>query len=74
MRLHRFKDIRSFINEVVESKEEWLARRFKAIAERKKGLGKEIALADIKHEMRLKPNTYRKYAFFIENLLKELNG
>ena len=66
-RLHRFPDIRSFINGVVESKEEWLVRRFKVIAEKKKALGQEIILADIKREMGLKPNTYKKYSFFIED-------
>ena len=73
-RLHRFEDIRAFIDEVVECKEEWLERRFKVIAKKKKELRQEIVLADIRREMRLKPNTYRKYAFFIESLLKELNG
>lgn len=73
-RLHRFEDIRAFIDEVVESKEEWLERRFKVIAEKKKELGLKIVLTDIRREMRLKPNTYKRYASFIENLLKELNG
>lgn len=73
-RLHRFENIRAFIDEVVESKEEWLERRFKVMAKKKKELGQEIVLADIRREMRLKPNTYKKYASFIEDLLKELNG
>ena len=73
-RLHRFEDIRAFIGEVVESKEEWLERRFKVMAEKKKELGQEIVLADIRRGMRLKPNTYKKYALFIDDLLKELNG
>lgn len=72
-RLHRFEAIRAFIEEVVESKEEWLERRFRMIAEKKKGLGQEITLTDIKREMGLKPNTYRKYAVFIEDLLEESN-
>lgn len=73
-RLHRFESIRAFIDEVVESKEEWLERRFKVISEKKKGLGQEIVLADIRREMSLKPNTYKRYGLFIEDLLKELNG
>lgn len=73
-RLHRFEDIRAFIGEVVESKEEWLERRFKVVAKKKKELGQEIILADIRREMRLKPNTYKKYALFIEMFIKELNG
>ena len=43
------------------------------IAKKKKELGQETVLADIRCEMRLKPNTYKRYASFIENLLKELN-
>ena len=38
-RLHRFPDIKGFINEVVESKEEWLRCRITAIAEKKKWMG-----------------------------------
>lgn len=73
-RMHRFENIRAFIGEVVESKEEWLERRFRVIAEKKKEQGLEIDLADIRREMRLKPNTYKKYALFIDDLLMELNG
>lgn len=73
-RLHRFEAIRAFIDEVVESKEEWLMRRFRVISEKKKGMGKKIALADIRREMSLKPNTYKRYELFIEDLLKELKG
>lgn len=72
-RLHRFEDIRAFIEEVVESKEEWLKRRFSEIAERKRIYGEKISLNDIRREMRLKPNTYQKYSIFIDMLIKELN-
>lgn len=72
-RLHRFKNIRVFIDEVVESKEEWLERRFSKIAERKRKVGEKISLNDIRQEMSLKPNTYQKYRVFIEKLIKELN-
>lgn len=73
-RQHCFEDICAFIGEVVESKEEWLEHRFKVMAKKKKELGQEIILADIRREMRLKPNPYKKYALFIDDLLKELNG
>lgn len=72
-RLHRFGDIRSFIGEVVESKEGWLKRRFSEIAERKRIHGEKISLNDIRREMRLKPNTCQKYSTFIDMLIKGLN-
>ena len=73
-RLHRFEDIRAFLGEVVESKEEWLGRRFSKIAERKSRAGEKIGINDVRQEMSLKPNTYHKYSEFIEKLIKELNG
>lgn len=73
-RLHRFEDIRAFIGEVVESKEEWLERRFSGIAERKRMHGEKMSLDDVRREMSLKPNTYLKHRVFIEMLIKELNG
>ena len=73
-RLHRFPDIRAFVEEVVEEKEEWLERRFKKIAERKKLVGEDLKMADIRREMSLKPNTYKKHAAFIEELIGRMNG
>lgn len=73
-RLHRFPDIRAFVDEVVEGKEEWLVRRFKKIAAKKKSVGDDLRLSDIKREMGLKPNTYHKYADFIEKMIIELNN
>ena len=73
-RLHRFEAIRSFIEEVVESKGEWLKHRFFKIADKKRNAGEKISLDDIRQEMSLKPNTYQKYRVFIEKLIKELNG
>ena len=72
-RLHRFPDIKGFIDEVVERKEEWLGRRFMVIAEKKKMAGEYLLLADIKKQMGLKPNTYKKYAVLIQKLIEELN-
>ena len=72
-RLHRFKDIRAFMGEVVESKEEWLERRFSEIAERKRIHGEKIGLNDIRREMCLKPNTYQKYSIVIDMLINALN-
>lgn len=72
-RLHRFPDLKGFVDKVVESKEEWLKRRFMEIAENKGKLGGKITIADIKRNMSLKPNTYKKYALYIEELIKCLN-
>lgn len=73
-RLHRFEDIHAFIDEVVESKEEWLERRFSGIAKKKRMHGAKISLNDVRREMSLKSNTYQKYRVFIEMMIKELNG
>jgi len=60
--------------EVVEGKEEWLERRFKKIAEKKRIAGGILRLTDIKREMSLKPNTYKKYAFLIKGLIEQLGN
>lgn len=71
-RLHRFPELRAFIDETVEGKEEWLTRRFIEIAEKKKQHGKNLTLGDIKREMSLKPNTYKKYAVFIKEMIEKM--
>ena len=73
-KLHRFPEIRAFVEEVVEGKEEWLARRFKKIAEKKRIAGGILRLTDIKREMSLKPNTYKKYASLIKGLIEQLGN
>lgn len=59
---------------MVNSKEEWLERRFSGITERKRMHGEKISLKYVRLEMSLKLNTYQKYCVFIEKLIKELNG
>lgn len=73
-RLHRFPDIKCFVDEVVESKEEWLGRRLTAIAGDKEKSDGKMTIADVKKNMGLKPNTYRKYGAYIETLIKQLNN
>ena len=72
-RLHRFPSIRAFIEEVVESKEAWLRRRITAIAQERALIGERLRLSDIKRVMSIKPNTYKKYASYMERLIDELN-
>ena len=73
-RLHRFPAIKCFVDEVVESKEEWLSRRLTAIAGGKEKSDGKMTIADVKKNMGLKPNTYRKYGAYIETLIKQLNN
>lgn len=73
-RLHRFPDIKGFLSEVVESKEEWLNRRFALIAKEKKKSGERMSIADVRKNMGLKPNTYQRYGAYIETLLQQLNN
>jgi hypothetical protein len=65
--------LKAYLDTVIESREEWLRRRIVMIWEKQKLRGKPIALADIKREMSLKPNTYIKYKELIEELIDELN-
>ena len=65
--------MKAFLDEVIESKEVWLTRRITEIADECQRKDQKIRISDIKREMSLKPNTYKKYADFFENLLQELN-
>ena len=58
----------------MESKEEWLRRRLIKIFERKKEQGKKVMTIDVKKEIRLKPNTYKRYKHFIDKIVEQLNG
>ena len=64
---------KSFLEEVVESKESWLRRRITMIWRNQIAVGKSVSLADVKREMSLKPNTYVKHGGFIKKLIDELN-
>lgn len=72
-RLHRFPSIQTFIDGAVESKEVWLRRRITAIAQERALIGERLRLSDIKRVMSIKPNTYKKYASYMERLIDELN-
>jgi uncharacterized C2H2 Zn-finger protein len=63
---------KTYLDAVVESREEWLRRRITAIRRNKDGC-EPVSIADIKREMSLKPNTYRRYHDFIKRLIDELN-
>ena len=58
---------------MAESKEGWLRRRLELIAKDKRKFGERMTVADVKKNMGLKPNTYRKYGTYIETLIKQLN-
>lgn len=73
-RLHQFSDLRGFIESKVERREVWLPRRIVKMAELKKQVGEKLKLSDIWKKMRLKPNTYKKYADFIGRLLRSLKN
>ena len=63
----------AFLATVVEGKEDWLRRRITLIWQTQKAEGKPIAIADVKREMSLKPNTYVKDKEFIDAVIAELN-
>ena len=49
-----------FLGEVVESKDKYLKYRLKIMEEKKRIRIGKIIFIDIRYEMRLKPNTYKK--------------
>lgn len=65
---------KEYVDNVVESRKDWLKRRITAIAQVRKEVGEKITLADIKREMSLKPNTFVKHGEFMKELMDELNG
>ena len=54
-----------FLGEVVESKDKYLKYRFKIMEEKKRIRIGKIIFIDIRYEMRLKPNTYKKNMSFL---------
>lgn len=67
----RSPKLKAYLDDVLESKEEWLERRLVEIWKRNKG---RIAISDVKREMSLKPNTYKKYGNILDAIIKKLNN
>ena len=73
-RLRYLPEMQKFFDEVCETQEEWIRRRYTEIAlEKKKAGGKEFTYDDVKRKVQIKRDSYEKNRNLIENLIMELN-
>lgn len=73
-RLRYLPEMQKFFDEVCETQEEWIRRRYIEIAlEKKKAGGKEFTYDDVKRKVQIKRDSYEKNRNLIENLIMELN-
>ena len=67
--------MQKFFDEVCETQEEWIRRRYTEIAlEKKKAGGKEFTYDDVKRKVQVRRGSYERNKELIENLIEELNG
>lgn len=67
--------MQKFFNEVWETQEEWIRRRYTEIAlEKKRAGGTEFTYDDVKRKVQVRRESYEKNRELIENLIVELNG
>ncbi len=68
-------EMQKFIDEVCESQEEWIRRRYTEIAfEKKKAGGREFTYNDVKRKVQIRRGSYDRNQKLIEGLISELNG
>lgn len=66
--------MQKFFDEVCESQEEWIRRRYTEVAlEKKKAGGKEFIYNDVKRKVQIRRESYKRNKELIENLIAELN-
>ena len=74
-RLRYLPEMQKFFDEVCETQEEWIRRRYTEIAlEKKKAGGKEFTYGDVKRKVQIRRESYEKNQKLIESLIIELNG
>ena len=73
-RLPYLPEMQSFFDEVCETQEEWIRRRYTEVAlEKKKAGGKEFTYNDVKRKVRIRRGSYDRNRQLIEKLITELN-
>lgn len=73
-RLPYLPEMQSFFDEVCETQEEWIRRRYTEVAlEKKKAGGKEFTYNDVKRKVQIRRESYKRNKELIENLIAELN-
>ena len=74
-RLRYLPEMQDFFEEVCETQEEWIRRRYTEIAyEKKKAGGKEFTYDDVKRKVQLRRSSYERNRKLIEDLIIELNN
>ena len=74
-RLRYLPEMQEFFDEVCETQEEWIRRRYTEIAyEKKKAGGKEFTYGDVKRKVQIRRGSYERNRKLIESLIIELNG
>lgn len=73
-RLRYLPEMQKFFDEVCETQEEWIRRRYTEIAyEKKEAGGKEFIYDDVKRKVQIRRDSYEKNRMLIEKLIAELN-
>lgn len=73
-RLPYLPAMQKFFDEVCETQEEWIRRRYTEVAlEKKKAGGKEFTYNDVKRKVQIRRESYKRNKELIENLIAELN-
>ena len=73
-RLPYLPEMQSFFDEVCETQEEWIWRRYTEIAlEKKKTGGKEFTYNDVKRKVQIRRDSYERNKELIERVIMELN-
>lgn len=74
-RLPYLPEMQKFFDEVCETQEEWIRRRYTEIASEKKAAGgKEFTYNDVKRKVNLKRGSYDRNKAYIDGLIEELNN
>ncbi len=73
-RLPYLPEMQKFFDEVCESQEAWIRRRYTEIAMEKKAAGgKEFTYDDVKRKVRIRRGSYDRNKSLIDSLIEELN-
>ena len=73
-RLPHLPEMQKFFDDVCESQESWIRRRYTEVAMEKKAAGgKEFTYDDVKRKVRIRRKSYERNRLLIESLIEELN-
>ena len=74
-RLRYLPEMQKFFDEVCETQEEWIRRRYTEIAyEKKKAGGREFTYDDVKRKVQIRRGSYERNQELIRALIIEINS